>query len=102
MQIKKRYYRHATTQYTIHDGCDFEITEVLGGKGYDVVFVYDEDRICVAMFRLICNRGIYAWGGQIWCVQEHEYFDEDELNVIADCIIEEHNKHNNIFDEETK
>lgn len=102
MQIKKRYCRHTTTQYTVQDASNFNITEVLSGEGHNVVFVYDEDGICVAMFRLVCNRGIYAWGGQIWCVQEHEYFDEDELNIIASYIIEEHNKHNNIFDEETK
>lgn len=102
MEIKKRYYRHATTQYTIHDKRDFDITEILGGEEYNVVFVYDEDGFCVAMFRLICSRSIYAWGGKIWCVQEHEYFDEDEMALIANYIIKEHNKHNNIFDEETK
>lgn len=102
MEIKKRLDRHGTTQYIINDGYDFRITEVLGGEDYNVVFVYDEDEFCVAMFRLIFSRSVCAWGGIIWCTEEHEYFNEDELNIIANYIIEEHNKHNDIFYEETK
>ena len=101
MEIKKRTNEHVTTQYTINDGYDFEVTEILGGEDYSIVAIYDEDAFCVALFRLVCCRGTYAFGGTISCVEEHEYFNEDELSLIAQYIIDKHNKRSDLFDEMT-
>lgn len=94
MEIKEQTNKYDTTQYIIKDG-DFEVDvlEILGGEEEIFVFMYEEG-LNIAIYRMICCRGIYEYNG---CVRRFDGKDEkldyeDELNVIMGYIIEQHNK----------
>jgi hypothetical protein len=94
MELKEQNNKYDTTQYIVKDG-DFEVdvTEILGTEEETLVFLYEEG-LNIAIFRIICCRGIYEYGGFIrrFDGKNEELDYEDELAVIASYIIEQHNK----------
>lgn len=94
MQLIKNNENIYTEQFTVKDG-DFEVDvlEIPGGEEVIFVFMYEEG-LNIAIYRMICCRGIYKYDG---CVRRFDGKDEeldyeDELNVIMGYIIEQHNK----------
>ena len=94
MELKEQTNKYETIQYIVKDG-DFEVdvTEVLGTEEEILVFLYEEG-LNIAIFRMICCRGIYEYGGFIrrFDGKDEELDYEDELNLIVSYIIEQHNK----------
>ena len=94
MELKEQINKYETTQYIVKDG-DFEVdvTEVLGTEEEVLVFLYEEG-LNIAIFRMFDNRGFCSWGGYIRRFDgKNANIDyEDELNLIAGYIIEQHNE----------